>query len=127
MMGLEEIIHESLEKLQKLGLDALDAEECAYRRCAPSESRGGHVAFPLPGLSPHPLKVDSEQIIGRLLGELHFYLGTEQTALGMYSFDVEMEEIKQMYTGFLEPHFQISIPVYRRVLGNNSHLPGRIL
>lgn len=95
MMGLEEIIHGSLEKLQKLGLDALDAEENIVKqfRSVPDEIMED---------------MDSEQIIGRLLGELHFYLGTEQTALGMYSFDVEMEEIKQMYTGFLENMARIS-------------------
>lgn len=94
-MGLEEYIHESLEKLQKLGIDALDAEENIVRqfRSMPADMVAD---------------MESEQIFGMLLGGLGFYPGTEQAASGMYAFDVEMPEIRWMYTGFLENIARIS-------------------
>lgn len=90
-MELEVFIHESLEKLQKLGIDALEAQESIVKQfhSMPDDIVGD---------------MESEQIFGMMLGGIAsgFYPGTEQAASEIYSFDMEMPEIVQMYTDFLE-------------------------
>ena len=88
-MELDAFIHESLEKLQKLGIDAMEAEENIVNQF---HSMPDDIVRDM----------ESEQIFGMILGGMGFYPGTERAASEIYAFDMEMPEIQQMYTVFLE-------------------------
>ncbi|MBD5527544.1 MAG: hypothetical protein HDR02_03920 [Lachnospiraceae bacterium] len=91
VMELEVFVHESLEKLQKLGIDALEAEENIVNQfhSMPQDMVGD---------------MESEEIFGLMLGGIAsgFYPGTEQAASKIYAFDMEVPDTLQMYTSFLE-------------------------
>lgn len=90
-MELEVFVHESLEKLQKLGIDALESEEKIVNQfhSMPQDMVGD---------------MESKEIFGLMLGGIAsgFYPGTELAASEIYSFDVEVSDTMQMYTDFLE-------------------------
>lgn len=97
VMELEVFVHESLEKLQKLGIDVLEAEESIVDQfhLMPADIVGD---------------MGTEQLFGLMLGGIAsgFYPGTEQAAAEIYSFDVEVPDILHMYTSFLETISRIS-------------------
>lgn len=90
-MEINEFIHESLDKLQKLGIDALAAEKEIANQFLfkPDEE--------LEAMEP-------EQILGVILSSIGagFYPGTEQMIHELYVFDMEVPDILRMYTVFLE-------------------------
>lgn len=90
-MDVNAYVHESLEKLRKLGIDALAAEK---------EVAGSIVFQPEETLEA----MEEEQILGMLLSNIGagFYQGTEQAAREIYTFDMEVPDILRMYTAFLE-------------------------
>lgn len=90
-METETFVHESLLKLQELGIDALGAEEDIVK---------GFSAMPDEVLEA----MEQEQLLGIMLSGIGagFYRGTEQGVSWIYAFDVEMPEIVEMYTYFLE-------------------------
>lgn len=89
-MEIETFVHESLIKLQELGINALEAEEDIVKECysAPDEVLEA---------------MEWEQILGGMLSGIGagFYRGTEQGVSWIYTFDIEMPEVVEMYTYFL--------------------------
>lgn len=90
-MEMNTFVHESLEKLQKLGIDTLEAEREIGNRFLfmPDEV--------LEAMEP-------EQILGMILSSIGagFYPGTEQAVYELYVFDLEVSDVLRMYTVFLE-------------------------
>ncbi len=95
-MNVKEYIHESLEKLRTLGIDVMEQEEILAQSV---------LRMPEDILAD----MDEEQILGLLfdsVGGLGSYDEEKQCYLPMtdqiYSFDMEVFEISQMYTNFLQ-------------------------
>lgn len=96
-MDMEMYVHECLEKLQKLGIDALAAEK---------EIADSFLFRPDEALEA----MEPESILGSILGSIGagFYPGTEQASSGLYVFDMEVPDVLRMYTAFLEGISQIA-------------------
>ena len=96
-MEIELYVHECLEKLQELGIDALTTEKDIVNQFLfmPDEA--------LEAMEP-------EWILGTILSAIGagFYPGTEQAASKIYVFDLEVPDILRMYTSFLEGISQIA-------------------
>lgn len=90
-MEIDVYVHESLEKLQKLGIDAMAAEK---------EIANRFLFMPDEVLEAR----EPEHILGMILSSIGagFYHGTEQASSEIYVFDMEVEDIVRMYTIFLE-------------------------
>lgn len=96
-MDVNAYVHESLEKLRELGIDAMAAEK---------EVAGSIIFQPEEALEA----MEEEQILGMLLSNIGagFHRGTEQAAREIYTFDMEVPDILRMYTAFLEGVSQIA-------------------
>lgn len=96
-MEIELYVHECLKKLQKLGIEALEAEKAIVSQLLfiPDEV--------LEAMEPG-------QILGLMLSGIGsgFYPGTEAAAREIYVFDMEVPDILRMYTSFLEGVSQIA-------------------
>ncbi len=96
---LETFIHNSLENLQELGIDVTEAQEDITDQflSMPEEILRG-------------MDANMEWTVGMLLSwiESGHFPGTEQAAGEIYSFDLEVPDIQQMYTSFLEGVVRIS-------------------
>ncbi len=90
-MEMSVYVHECLEKLRELGIDALAAEK---------DIAGMFLFLPDEVLEA----MEPEQILGTMLGSLGagFYPGTEHLPSEIYVFDMEVQDILRMYTSFLE-------------------------
>lgn len=88
-MEIRGYIHESLEKLKQLGIDCLNEEEDIAREV---------LSIPENMLAD----MDFERIFGRIIGSVGRRLCAETGSKEMYMFAVEVEEVSDMYTRFLE-------------------------
>ena len=83
-MELKTYVHESLVKLQELGIDVMEAEQ---------EIADSILGFPEDMLND----MEPEQILGIILSGVGARVPSK-----IYAFDVEMDEIEQMYTVFFD-------------------------
>lgn len=86
-MDVKALIHDSLEKLKKLGIDAMAQEEkiASWGLNMPQEILES---------------MESEQFLGMILSMVG--ARTETGPAELYSFDVEVMDVSDMYTRFLE-------------------------
>lgn len=88
-MEIRTYIHESLKKLQMLGIDVVAREK---------DITDSFVSMPEEVLEA----MDQEQVLGMILCMAGMSLYTEKGPMEMYVFDVEVTDVSQMYTEFLE-------------------------
>ncbi len=94
---MEMDVHECLEKLRELGIDALGAEK---------EIKNIFLFLPDEVLEA----MEPERYLAEILGNIGtgFYSGTERLPSEIYVFDMEGQDIERMYTGFLEGILRIA-------------------